>query len=171
MHKAPPRKFQYCSRYSIKVRSVSDKTLKIQNKDAYSGTKRPNEDQIIHSIVQNLPFGDFERLALDQKCFDEMCMCCTAAKAGFILRDIQFGKSTVLSDISAGTPRPILQICLTKPVFNIHGLSHAGPRPTKPAIQQRFVWHGMKHDIRKLCKECNTCQSSKFHRHMHASLQ
>ena len=47
--------------------------------------------------------GDFERLARDQKQSGEMSMYCNAT-TGLILQDVQIGKSTVLCDISTGTP-------------------------------------------------------------------
>ena len=46
----------------------------------------------------------------------------------------------------------------------------AGRRPTQRAISSRFVWHGLKRDIRKWCRECHSCQASKIHRHVHAPL-
>ena len=60
---------------------------------------------------------------------------------------------------------------LDRSVFDhIHGLSNAGARPTQRAISQRFVRHGMKRDIRKCCKECHACQTSKIHQHTKAPL-
>ena len=80
--------------------------------------------------------------------------------------------SPILCDTSTGKARPILPTSWTRPVFDIiHGLSHPGPKPTQQAITQRFVWHGMKNDIRQWCKECHVCQASKFHRHTRAPLQ
>ena len=52
----------------------------------------------------------------------------------------------------------------------IHSLSHAGPHPTQRAVANCFVWHGMRKDIRRWCKECHACQSSKIHRHVRAPL-
>ena len=49
--------------------------------------------------------------------------------------------------------------------------THPGPKSTQQAITQRFVWHGMKKDIRQWCQECHACQASKLHRHTHAPLQ
>ncbi|GFO31283.1 Pol polyprotein [Plakobranchus ocellatus] len=67
--------------------------------------------------------------------------------------------------------RPVLPTPWTRPVFNkIHGLSHSGVRPTQKAISQRFVWHGMRRDIRQWCKACPECQASKVHRHTRSPL-
>ncbi|GFO04402.1 Pol polyprotein [Plakobranchus ocellatus] len=93
------------------------------------------------------------------------------ATTGLILKDIDIGPSTLFCDTSLGVTRPVLPVSWTRPVFNkIHGLSHPGVRPTQKAIAQRFVWHGMKRDIRQWCKECPDCQASKIHRHTHSAL-
>ena len=111
-----------------------------------------------------------DRLARDQKKSDEMNSYRTVT-TGLKLEDIDIGQSTLLCDTSLGTPRPILPTTWTRSVFDkIHGLSHAGVRPTQKAISQRFVWHGMKKDIRRWCKECPDCQASNIHRHTRAPL-
>lgn len=113
---------------------------------------------------------DFNRLAQDQAQSGEMEAYRTAT-AGLQLQGVQFETSTLLCDMSTGVQRPVLPKSWTHSVFDhIHGLSHAGPRPTQRAISQRFVWHGMKCDIRKWCKECDACQTSKIHRHTKAPL-
>ena len=114
--------------------------------------------------------GSFSQLAQDQVQSGEMDSY-RKATTGLKLQDIQFGTSTVLCDTSTGVTRPVLPKSWTRPVFDqIHGLSHAGARPTQKAISQRFVWHGMKRDIHHWCKECHPCQSSKIHRHTRAPL-
>ena len=109
-----------------------------------------------------------DHLARDQKKSDEMNSYRTVT-TGLKLEDFDIGQSTLLCDTSLGTPRPILPTTWTRSVFDkIHGLSHAGVRPTQKAISHRFVWHGMKKDIRRWCKECPDCQASKIHRHTRA---
>ncbi|GFO45008.1 hypothetical protein PoB_007151300 [Plakobranchus ocellatus] len=113
---------------------------------------------------------DFAQLAKDQIQSGEMASYRTAT-TGLILKDIDIGPSTLFCDTSLGVTRPVLPVSWTRPVFNkIHGLSHPGVRPTQKAIAQRFVWHGMKRDIRQWCKECPDCQVSKIHRHTHSAL-
>ena len=93
------------------------------------------------------------------------------ATTGLLLQDINIGFSKLLCDTSMGPPRPVLPTSWTRTVFDkIHGLSHSGVRPTQKAIAQRFVWNGMKRDIRKWCKECPDCQASKIHRHTRSPL-
>ena len=47
----------------------------------------------------------------------------------------------------------------------MHSLAHTGPRPTQRAVAERYVWHGLKKDIKRWCKECHSCQAAKIHRH------
>ncbi|GFS08701.1 Pol polyprotein [Elysia marginata] len=44
------------------------------------------------------------------------------------------------------------------------------PSLWQKAIAKRFVWHGIRRDIRLWCKECPDCQASKIHRHTRSPL-
>ncbi|KAK3760865.1 hypothetical protein RRG08_034706 [Elysia crispata] len=113
---------------------------------------------------------DFDQLAEDQEKSGGMASYRTAT-TGLLLQDINIGSSKLLCDTSMGPPRPVLPTSWTRTVFDkIHWLSHSGVRPTQKAIAQRFVWNGMKRDIRKWCKECPDCQASKIHRHTRSPL-
>ncbi|GFR97534.1 Pol polyprotein [Elysia marginata] len=93
------------------------------------------------------------------------------ATTGLVLKGVDIGSSKLLCDILMGVPRPVLPTLCARPVFNrIHGLCHSGVRPTQKAIAKRFVWHGMRRDIRQWCKECPDCQASKIHRHTRSPL-
>ena len=72
------------------------------------------------------------------------------AITNLFLRDIPFGDVSLLCDISLGKPRPVIPKEWTYRVFQaIHSLADAGPRPTQRAIADRYVWHGLKRDIRR----------------------
>ena len=87
------------------------------------------------------------------------------------LRKVSIEGHWVTCDVSMGFPRPVLPHTWTRPVFDhIHNLSHASYRPTVEAVSRRFVWHGMKKDIRLWCKQCHACQSSKIQFHVKAPL-
>ena len=61
---------------------------------------------------------------------------------------------------------------MARDVFHaLHDISHSGPRPTTRAIADRYVWKGMKRDIRDWCRRCHPCQSSKVARHTKAPLE
>ena len=113
---------------------------------------------------------DFQQLAKDQATSTEILAYRTAITS-LSLKDIPLNNTVLLCDLSLGRPRPVVPKEWTFKVFQtIHSLSHAGPRPTQRAVADRFVWHGMKKDIRRWCKECHACQSSKIHRHVRAPL-
>ena len=38
-------------------------------------------------------------------------------------------------------------------------------------LSTRFVWHGIKKDIRNWCRECHDCQTSKVTRHIHSPVE
>lgn len=132
-----------------------------------------NAVNILHDMAQHtlcIDHIDFNQLAKEQEKSDEMASYRTAT-TGLLLKDIDIGSSKLLCDTSMGPPRPVLPSSWTRHVFDkIHGLSHPGVRPTQKAIAQRFVWHSMKRDIRKWCKECHDCQASKIHRHTRSPL-
>ena len=99
--------------------------------------------------IHNVMHGDYARLAADQKQTGVMDSYLNS-KTGLKLEVIEFEGSSILCDTSTGKARPILPSLWTRPMFDtIHGLSHPGPKPTQQATTQRFVWHGMKKDIRQ----------------------
>ena len=50
----------------------------------------------------------------------------------------------------------------------IHGLSHPGTRASQRLLGRSFVWHGMRQDISRWCRECVLCHSSKVQQHVKA---
>ena len=153
------RHMSFISEFSTDVRHVSGKDNVVA--DALS---RPDISAIY------LPTIDYRQLAADQATSEEITAYKTSI-TGLRFDDVQFDDCTVLCDVSMGKPRPVIPKEWTKKVFDaIHGLAHAGSRPTQRAISSRFVWHGMNRDVRKWCRECHPCQASKIHRHVHAPL-
>ena len=72
-----------------------------------------------------------------------------------------FDNHLIWCDVSTGHNRPYLTEKFRKTVFlNLHGLGHPSHRATKPLIKTRFVWHGMKIDITKWCRSCQTAKIS-----------
>ena len=153
-------KFNVVADALSRINSVKTSDNNIQNPNLNAVVANHPEDKII----------DFSRLARDQETSDEMASYHTAT-TGWMLNDVDIDSSPLLCDMPMGAPRPILPSSWTRPGFNkIHGLSHAGVRPTQTALVQRFVWNGMKRDIRKWCKESLDCQASKVHRHIRSPL-
>ena len=91
--------------------------------------------------------------------------------SSLVLRDEKFGEISVLCDVATGTRRPLVPKNWRKRVFDmVHGLSHAGPRPTIKAVAGRFVWAEFKKDIQSWCRTCEDCQKSKVSTHIQAPL-
>ena len=115
-------------------------------------------------------FGSAKKLAQVQEDSGEMDSYNTK-DTGLELQHLTFDGSLILCDVSTGTARPIIPSNWTRKVFDsVHNISHAGTRPTQKAVAQRYVWYGMKKQIRQWCKECHECQASKIHRHTQAPL-
>ena len=94
---------------------------------------------------------------------------CKNSATGLQLVDIHLGNSSILCDISTGKERPLLPPTWTKQAFEaVHNLSHPGIKPTQRAVTSRFVWHGLKRDVRRWCQQCPTCQPSKIQCHVHS---
>ena len=116
------------------------------------------------------PAIDLYQLAVDQTNSEEIEAYRTSI-TGLELQDVPFQEVSLLCDVSLGKPRPVVPRSWTYRIFEvIHSLAHPGPRPTQRAVADRFVWHGLKKDIRRWCKECNACQTAKIHRHTRAPL-
>ena len=146
------RHMSFISEFSTTVLHVSGKNNVVA--DALS---RPAISAI------SLPTIDFRQLAADQAVSEEIATYKTSI-TGLRFADVQFDGCTVLCDISMGKPRPVVPREWTRKVFDvIHNLAHAGRRPTQRAISSRFVWHGLKRNVRKWCKDCHPCQASKVH--------
>lgn len=158
------RHLSYIAEFTTDIQFITGKFNVVADAFSRFDINQCSEEKGIFSVKS------FNQLAQDQIESGEMDAYRTAT-TGLNLQDLQFGPSTLLCDMSTGVARPVLPNSWTRPMFEqIHGLSHAGARPTQRAISQRFVWHGMKRDIRKWCRECHACQASKIHRHTKAPL-
>ena len=74
-------------------------------------------------------------------------------------------------DTSTGVQRPLVPLQWRHTVFDsLHGLSHPGIRATQKLITSRFVWPGVKSDIRRWTRSCLQCQRAKINRHTRAPL-
>lgn len=123
-------------------------------------------------LAARLPDLDYAALARDQA-NDPEVQAHRRAEDSLEVQDVQFqdGAFTVACDVSQGRPRPIIPVPWRKRIFDIiHGLSHAGRKVTQSALTARFVWQGVKGDIREWCKTCLQCQAAKVAKHTRAPL-
>ena len=69
---------------------------------------------------------------------------------------VPWGNTELLCDVSTGTRRPLVPPTFRRRIFQaLHGLSHPGPKSSTSLITSRFVWPGIKKDIRQWCQECH----------------
>jgi len=75
-------------------------------------------------------------------------------------------KEGILIDKSKVQPRIILPEQFRFTEFErLHSLSHQGSNATIQTILSRYMWPKIKAGIRKWCKHCQNCQTSKIHRY------
>ena len=73
--------------------------------------------------------------------------------------------------VSTSCPRPIVPPLCTKTIFEaIYNLSHPGHKPTTRAISARYVWPGLKREVKNMLRAFHSCQASKIDRHDKAAL-
>ena len=112
------------------------------------------------------PLDDFEALAGAQREDAELLAFCNTDH-GLELRDAVLGNGqTLIVDESTGVTRPLVPAPLRRQVFRLlHDLSHPGVRATLDLVSRRFVWPGMRRDVRLWARSCLPCQRSKVQRH------
>jgi transposase InsO family protein len=153
----------YVAKFTTDVRHISGKDNVVPDTLSRAVCSAASVDAVA------LPTIDYAQLAADQASSAELAAYRTAV-TGLTFAVVTLRDTSVLCDTSTGVPRPVVPSTWTRPVFDaVHGLSHAGARPTQRAVSSRFVWHGLK-DVRRWWQDCHACQSSKVHRHVRAPL-
>ena len=76
--------------------------------------------------------------------------------------------TTLLCDVSTGTPRPYVPPSFRRRVVDsLHSLSDPDIRATQQLITSRYVWPSINKDVRQWTRSCLQCQRSKVQRHTH----
>lgn len=90
------------------------------------------------------------------------------------LQSVRPTRSTVLPptaphiwvDTKVRPARPFVPESLRRKIFaDVHNISHPGAKATLRLIQSRYVWPGMKKQVKDWAKTCLRCQRAKVHRH------
>ena len=109
-----------------------------------------------------IPSVDFQALAVAQVPSE-------VQDSSLQLSKVSYNGVQLLCDTSTGKFRPLVPENFRRRIFEaIHSLSHPGPKPTLRLVTDRFVWPGVRADVRRWCKECASCQASKIGRHIKA---
>ena len=114
------------------------------------------------------PILDFEKLAAAQKDDSELRELRSSTSTSLVFRDVPLpaSASTIVCDTSTGTARPYVPQTFRQLVFTaLHSLSHPGARATQRLITARYVWPGIKADVRRWARSCLQCQRTKVHQH------
>ena len=108
----------------------------------------------------SFPAVDYAALAAAQDASD-------AEETSLQVAPVEWRGIRLLCDVSTGTPRPLVPPAFRRPIFDaLHSLSHAGARPTVKMVSERFIWPGLRRDVRDWCRRCHPCQASKVARHI-----
>lgn len=102
---------------------------------------------------------DYEQIAKSQQNNDELNN--ARRNSSLQLREITLpnSKTRVFCDISTGRARPFIPADCRRNVFDtIHGLSHPGVRSSTKLISERFIWPGVRKNVKRLVQECIACQ-------------
>ena len=78
------------------------------------------------------------------------------------LSKVKFRDYVLWCDSSGGRTHPLVLVQFCRRIFDaLHGLSHPGMRPTLKMISTRYVWPGLRKQVREWCRTCLPCQTSK----------
>ena len=79
---------------------------------------------------------------------------------------LEGSNTAIWCDISTSSPRPLIPFSFRKKVFKLnHDMAHLSARKTLALLRKKFLWPSMNSDIKKWCRECLPCQTSKIHKH------
>lgn len=108
---------------------------------------------------------DYAAMATDQLTDSDLQAFRTAV-TGLRLEDVAFHDSgaMLLCDVSTGQPRPMVPTDWRHRVFDsIHVLSHPGVRASVKLVGAKFVWPGLRKDVKRWAASCVACQGTASH--------
>ena len=150
---------------------ISEFTTDLQH---VAGKDNQVADCLSRAVAGAVHLGlDYSRMAADQTTDPDVHTLRTST-TGLTIEDVVFGEAdtTLMCDVSTGSPRPIVPTGWRRRVFDaIHGLSHPGSKASQRLVAAKFVWHGLKKDVRDWATTCIECQRAKVHRHTKAPLE
>ena len=161
---------KYTPRQTRHLDFISQFTADIRH---VSGSANPVADALSRAPVSALhmtqpPAVAFEAMAKAQVTDPELRALQTSSSSSLQFTTIPHltSSTTLICDMSKGTPRPFVPVDFRRTVFHsLHSHSHPGIKATQQLIADRFVWPGMNSDIRAWTKSCLYCQRAKTQRH------
>ena len=161
------RQLCYIAEFTTDIRHVSGSHNIVP--DTLSRAPVPDQEPLIVS-ASAVPTVDLAQMAAAQETDPNVSE--LHSKPGALqLKNITLDGTHILCDVSTGRPRPVVPPAWTKTVFDaLHNLCHPGPKPTTHAISARYIWPGLKKDVKNMVRACHECQASKIGRHTKAPL-
>lgn len=151
--------------------NISEFTTDLQH---VAGKDNQVADCLSRAVAGAVHLGlDYSHMAADQTTDPDVHILKTST-TGLKIEDVVFGEAgtTLMCDVSTGSPRPIVPTGGRQRVFDaIHGLSHPGSKASQRLVAAKFVWRGLKKDVRDWATTCLECQRAKIHRHTKAPLE
>ncbi|GBN05290.1 Transposon Ty3-G Gag-Pol polyprotein [Araneus ventricosus] len=152
------RHLDFISQYSTDIRHVQGS----QNIVA-DALFRIEVDSITKSPILN--FKEFARAQKDDSDIQKF-LHNDASSLQLELKPCQTSNCNLLCDTSTGVPRPFVPTFFRKLIFDhLHNLAHPGIAASTKLISARYVWPGMKYQIKQWVRCCESCQRSKIQRH------
>ena len=161
----------WSARQQRQLSYISEYTTDIQH---IAGKANVVADCLSRVVVGTVQLGlDYTRMSADQAS-DHTVQALKLSDTGLRLEDVAVGDSGIklLCDLSTGQPRPLVPEGWRREVFEaVHGLSHPGRKASVRLVSQKFVWQGLKREVKAWVDSCVACQRAKVHRHTKAPLE
>lgn len=160
----------WSARQQRHLSAVSEFTTDIQH---VAGKNNQVADCLSRAQVTTVHLGiDYAQMAADQ-IMDSEVQALRTAESSLVLQDVTFNDSgaSLLCDISMDRPRPLVPATWRRRVFDaIHSLSHPGVKASVKLVSAKFVWPGLRKDVKTWTATCLACQRAKVQRHVRAPL-
>ncbi|RVE65529.1 hypothetical protein OJAV_G00117810 [Oryzias javanicus] len=161
----------WSARQQRHLAAISEFTTDIRH---VAGKSNTVADCLSRVLVSPVLLGtDFSAMAAEQP-GDADIIALRSGSSGLTLEEVvwQDGGSTLLCDVSTGRPRPVVPVGWRRRIFDsVHSLSHPGVRASVKQVSSRFVWPGLRKDVKEWAASCVACQRAKVHRHTRAPLE
>lgn len=150
---------------------ISQFSTDIQHVSGESNTIADALSRVEIDSISKIPVLNYKFLAEEQLRDEELQKLLESNSLGlkkhyFPLEDIE-----LFCDSTTKHPRPFIPTSYRSVIFeNLHYFSHPGISATTKLISSRFIWPGMRKDIKARVLNCNKCQRAKVFRHTKAPL-
>ena len=157
------RQFSEIATYKCTMVYIKGKNNTIA--DALSRNPINDDESEEKEVVAAVQLGiSYQELAEAQANTEELQNLFKSTKLKWLSQDV--GGHTLWCETSTGRPRPYVPPTFREKIFKLaHSLSHPSARSTTSIISERYIWPNMRSEIKKRCRECDSCQRTKISRH------